>query len=259
MSPTLFLQLIPRVYSDELKQRTSPRPTPYFAASDGIATELTFSTSPSPSSAPFNATTNGAPADPFSPTPTPLAVRTTASLPKVTPVPVIAKVSHPTTVKPFPAPTTVKVTSPAIVKVSCHGSVECGDMLYGRASLSNKVKNPLIQPILNEKALFRDMVQYSTDASPSQQCASAECHSSFCLSSLAIHHYFTANQPSLFVPCQRYDRYSLCQEYYLFQFNASSSTCQRFVRQPCRPHRLLSSIYIRGGLYRGVTLTFQLS
>ena len=48
-------------------------------------------------------------------------------------------------------------------------------------------------------------------------------------------------------------------QYYLFQFNASSSTCQRFVRQPCRPHRLLSSIDIRGGLYRGVTLTFQLS
>ena len=132
-------------------------------------------------------------------------------------------------------------------------------MLYRKVSLDKKVKNPLLKPILNEKVLFHDMVMYASHANPSRHCSSASCIPVYTPSSLAILRFFTNHKSQLFVPCQRHDRFSFCQEYFLFQFNASSSTCQRFTRQPCTPHIMLLLVDVPAGQVTGVTLTFQLS
>ena len=59
--------------------------------------------------------------------------------------------------------------------------------------------------------------------------------------------------------CNTDEPFSFCQEYYLFQYDATNHRCQRFKRQPCTSSCILLFKDRPDYVFSDVTLTTQLS
>ena len=139
-----------------------------------------------------------------------------------------------------------------------HNQIDIADNVYETSFpyTRHTLKDPTLHHIANEKSIFNLYTHYHSNV----YLRSVPCWSM--LSSFSIHlvlsSFFNSRKDDLFVPCNDNRLFSFCQEAYIFRYNSSSKSCDKYYRMPCNNYTCSILLDINHG-FNGVSLMTQLT